>query len=849
VDAAGNPVWTANGVELRGTGVSLSAGNPQITADGSGGAIVTWLDYRSGQSDVYAQRVDASGNPVWTANGVELRGTGVSGDAVASQVTSDGSGGAIVTWADHRSGNSGIYAQRVDAAGNPLWTANGVALRGTGVSLSAGNPQITADGSGGAIITWPDYRSGSQWEIYAQRVDSAGNPLWTANGVALRGTGVPNSAYTNRMTQDGSGGAIVTWLDYRSGQSDVYAQRVNAAGNPIWTANGVLLKGTGVNETETAINITSDGSGGAIATWVDYRSGIQNDVYAQKVDASGSPVWTANGVELRGTSVSNEARHPCISPDGSGGAIVAWFDYRSGSQWEIYAQRVSDSAPYIASTYPDAGAQGQTDLDVAITGTGTNFQNGVSAATFSGMGITVNSTTVISPTEAVANLDIDAGATLGPRDVNVVTGNETPDPLVGGFAVTTTTWYLAEGATSGGMEEWVLVENPNPLPVQIDMAFDTGGGELVLPELQGVYIPAESRSTFNLASYTTNSDISTRVTVSGGEIICERAMYEAGRQWGTDSVGTTTASDTWYLAEGSTAGGMETFILIQNPGTEPAEVSVDFLTDEEVVEGPRDLIPAHTRRTYKANDWTTSYDVSTRVTSNKKIVCERAMYSGDQTWAHDSIGATAPALVWYLAEGSTDGGMETYILVQNPNPGPVTVDLALMTGEGEGKPPELQGQILAGNSRRSFPLHDYVTTYDVSTRVTSSGGEIICERSMYGPARAWATCSVGATAPAPVWYLAEGCTEGGMETYILVQNPNEDPVSVDITFIRGSGEVDGPQDMYIPGKTRATVLANQFLTDFNVSTVVNSTGEGVICERAMYSSGRVWAHDSIGYAP
>jgi hypothetical protein len=33
--------WTANGVELRGTGVPNKALNPQITSDGSGGAIVT----------------------------------------------------------------------------------------------------------------------------------------------------------------------------------------------------------------------------------------------------------------------------------------------------------------------------------------------------------------------------------------------------------------------------------------------------------------------------------------------------------------------------------------------------------------------------------------------------------------------------------------------------------------------------------------------------------------------------------------------------------------------------------------------------------------------------------------
>ena len=99
--------------------------------------------------------------------------------------------------------------------------------------------------------------------------------------------------------------------------------------------------------------------------------------------------------------------------------------------------------------------------------------------------------------------------------------------------------------------------------------------------------------------------------------------------------------------------------------------------------------------------------------------------------------------IWYLAEGCTAGGMETWVLVQNPNAAPVTVSLTLMTDAGEKKPEGLQDQQIPSGSRRSFPLHSYVNTYDVSTLVTSAGGDIICERAMYGPGRIWAHDSVG----------------------------------------------------------------------------------------------------------
>jgi hypothetical protein len=46
-----------------------------------------------------------------------------------SGIASDGAGGAIIVWQDHRLGSPDIYAQRIDASGTPLWVA--VAISGT----------------------------------------------------------------------------------------------------------------------------------------------------------------------------------------------------------------------------------------------------------------------------------------------------------------------------------------------------------------------------------------------------------------------------------------------------------------------------------------------------------------------------------------------------------------------------------------------------------------------------------------------------------------------------------------------------------------------------------------------
>jgi hypothetical protein len=247
---------------------------------------VTWQDerdYFTTGADIYAKRLDDSGNALWVADGVSLC---VATNAQWSpEIVSDGSGGAIVTWPDQRdNGTTGndIYAQRVDGNGNALWVTGGVSLCvATGDQY---NPQIVYDGSGGAIVTWKDER-GSDDDIYAQRVDGNGNTLWVADGVSLCVTS--NAQWNPRIVSDGSGGAIVTWNDQRDSDDDIYAQRVDGSGNALWYANGVTI--CVASNIQSDHQIASDGYWGAIVTWEDYRDGATTgyDIYAQRVGGVG----------------------------------------------------------------------------------------------------------------------------------------------------------------------------------------------------------------------------------------------------------------------------------------------------------------------------------------------------------------------------------------------------------------------------------------------------------------------------------------------------------------------------------------------------------------------------------
>ena len=80
-------------------------------------------------------------------------------------------------------------------------------------------PQIVSDGAGGAIITWKDLRTGANYDIYAQRINSSGVTQWSVVG------GVPICVYSGyqnnpKLAGDGSGGALPITLSSFTAQID-----------------------------------------------------------------------------------------------------------------------------------------------------------------------------------------------------------------------------------------------------------------------------------------------------------------------------------------------------------------------------------------------------------------------------------------------------------------------------------------------------------------------------------------------------------------------------------------------------------------------------------------------------
>lgn len=314
-------------------------------SDGAGGSIVTWRDNGRGTSNmrIYAQRVLEDGivDPRWPTGGRIL--CAAPSIRYDPRVISDGAGGAIVAWSDYRSSNQGgqIYAQHVleDGSVDPSWPADGLAV--CPASNFQARPVLVSDDNGGAIIAWSDSRSTvTGADVYAQHVRANGtvDPAWPVDGTAICIS--PHNLSTISIVSEGTGGAIVCWIDFRSGHGDIYAQHVwgNGVVDLDWPINGRPLSITAANK--SSLTAVSDGNGGAIATWSSGTGISPGDLHSQYVMIDGTLAagWPVNGLTV--CNAPGFQHEPTSVADGSGGAIVTWYDNRDGGDHDIYAQHV-----------------------------------------------------------------------------------------------------------------------------------------------------------------------------------------------------------------------------------------------------------------------------------------------------------------------------------------------------------------------------------------------------------------------------------------------------------------------------------------------------------------------------
>lgn len=309
-----------------------------VTGLPDGGWLIAWTsDGQDGSSTgIFQQRYDKHGNPVWTAEQqVNVETTGYQ---LEPRVTLLSNGGWVVTWVSFLQDGDlgGIYQRHYDE--------NGVAGAEQQVNTETTDHQaeqsVTLLADGGWVVTWTSVEQDGSYEgVYQQR--------YNANGTPRDGEQRVNTTTTDRQTKSSvtilaDDGWIVTWssLNQDGSGEGIYQQRYNADGSPRGGEQRVNTETAG-DQTQPSVSPLRDG--GWIVTW---QSADQDGsgIYQQQYDASGNPVGGERQVNVYETGIQSQPRVAGLI---DGGWLATWTSFgQDGSSTGIYQRRYMSVAEF-----------------------------------------------------------------------------------------------------------------------------------------------------------------------------------------------------------------------------------------------------------------------------------------------------------------------------------------------------------------------------------------------------------------------------------------------------------------------------------------------------------------------
>jgi hypothetical protein len=373
-DSAGRRLGTELHVNTYTTDTQFA---PAVAIDATGDFVIAWTSYGQDgyDSGIYAQRFNAAGEP----QGEEFR---VNSTVFEHQrypaVAMDATGDFVVAWESYGQDGSfyGVFAQRYNALGE----AQGFEIRvNTSTFGNQRGATVAMDSDGDFVVGWQSAaQDGSGYGVYARRYNAGG----IAQGGEFRvNTTTAGNQQIPAVAIDSSGNFLVSWESYGQDGSfyGVYAQRYSAAGAPL---GGEFRVNSTTSAIQRAPAVSMDGGGDFVVTWQSFGQDQSfYGVYAQRYSPAGSVVGTE--LKVNATTVGNQW-FPAVAMDSSGDFVVAWEtsgQYGSSDGDGVYAQRYSvGAAPTVVelSDFPDPAPGGT----LALTATGVSDDVGVSQIRF-----------------------------------------------------------------------------------------------------------------------------------------------------------------------------------------------------------------------------------------------------------------------------------------------------------------------------------------------------------------------------------------------------------------------------------------------------------------------------------
>jgi len=400
------------------------------------------------------------------------------------------------------------------------------------------------------------------------------------------------------------------------------------------------------------------------------------------------------------------------------------------------------------------------------------------------------------------------------------------------------TWYCA-GAT--GAPATLVLANTGPTDVSGRVSVMSTGGP---PVGASVAVPAQGSSSLQLTDLAAGP-LAAVVDLDAGQVAAE--LVVGGPRDSEVTPCASSASDRWYLADGSTAKDATLSLSLFNPFPEDAIADLSFSTDQGravpadfqgIVVPGRSLVVTpvgeHVRRRESV-----ATEVHTR-SGRLVVVQHQARDVPGRAGVSVTLAAPATGTEWYFAEGTNGPGLVERFTVFNPGAGEATVLVQVDPDEGVVEPFE---RVVPARGQLQLVLDDQTGVpagMPHATTISSlSGPPVVVSRAIEGTppsSKIGRADTMGARRPTTAWVFPAGGSDR-VDEWIMVANPGEVPAEISLSLLAGGREtpVPGPPLPVLEPGRRQSIPLDRSVVGPTVSVVVRATAP-VVAERALYGA-------------
>lgn len=296
---------------------------------------IVWEDTRNGNTDIYAQLLDDAGNRIW---GSDLQITSSVGNESSPNLSFDANHDIIFTWIQ----DGDVYIQKYGLAGNKIWPND---INITSSADGDYSPSVLADDSSDCYLSWTSKNSSNLYKANVAKIDSGGNALWSTYANKTHST---NNQYLPNITL-GGGFLYAAWTDDRYGNEDIMTQKIDPSGTLHWSDDQRMNDDSSLTSQTNPDIAYADRP---FVTWQDRRNGT-HDIYMANLEEPGVPIIKTNvQLHIYGTrkTYDNGLKNKYdlnLATDGSGNLSIQLG-------WDTYAIEASSTlSQFVASCEPE----------------------------------------------------------------------------------------------------------------------------------------------------------------------------------------------------------------------------------------------------------------------------------------------------------------------------------------------------------------------------------------------------------------------------------------------------------------------------------------------------------------